>query len=505
MKHPIQQITALFTCLALWVLLVPALTSEVSALSDVPENFWAKEDIRRSVEQGYFYPEADGRFGVGTEMTRADFVVVLCRFFGWKPTLPARVIYEDVPSSAWYAGAVEIAYRQGAITDQNGGFRPDDLITRSEAASMLVRALGYGTIAGLVQDFPLPFQDVRANSGYISMVYGLGLMDGASVTTFSPNDTITREQAADILMRLYDKLHADKASRTGLISSARNLPDLRDYESVSISAAHLVYNGSPQISPSLEEEELETIRTAARTAGARQLLHVTGGSYQLREGGAEDMAAVLLEAVRSGKYDGLTLEISGLTTTPQRKELTAVVETLRRDLGSSLLLYIIVEAPAWKGTVSGYDYAALGEAADRVILRIQSLSETINGVPAAPPEPLEEVYYGLSRMRGLVDAGKLTLMVSTAGSAWTDSTPTDPMTGLEIAAMLEDPDTRVYYSDRYASAYAQLDNSRSVTTVWYLNGQSIEERVRLGRLFGINQLCLSELSEALPETLEAMP
>lgn len=506
MKRPFRRLSALLAGLTLCALLAPALTVPVSAaaLSDVPAGFWAEEDIRRCVEQGYFYPETGNLFGVGKEMTRAEFVVVLCRFFGWRPTVPPRVVYEDVPDDVWYAGAVDIAYRQGAITDQNGGFRPDDLITRSEAAAMLVRSLGYGTIAGLVQDFPHPFQDVRANSGYISMVYGLGLMDGTSVTVFSPNDTITREHAAVILMRLYDKLHAGGASRTGLISSAADLPDLKGYESVSISAAHLVYNGAPQLSPSLEDGELEEIRDTARTSGARQLLHVTGGPYQLRQGGAGDMAEVLLEAVKTGKYDGLTLEISGLTTTPQQKELTAVVEALRQGLGNRLL-YIVVEAPAWKGTISGYDYAALGQASDRVILRVSSPAGSANGTPTSPPEPLEEVYYALSRMRGLVDTGKLSLMVSASGTAWEDEEAAEPLTGTEIQKLLEDPEVRTYYSGRYACAYSQLESPRSTLTVWYLNGQAVQERARLARLFGVEQLCLSELSGVMEETAETMP
>lgn len=506
MNRRFHPLSALLASLTLCAALVSALAVPAAAVSvsDVPAGFWAEEDIRRCVEQGYFYLEDGGRFGVGTEMTRSEFVVVLCRFFGWKPTLPARTIYQDVPGSLWYAGAVEAAYRQGAVTDQNGGFRPDDLVTRSEAASMLVRALGYGTIAGLAQDFPHPFQDVRANSGYIAIVYGLGLMDGTTVTTFSPNDTITREHMAVILMRLYDKLYSAGPSRAGIVSSSQDLADMKGYEAVGISAAHLVYNGSPQLSPSLDAAELNAIRAAARTAGARQLLHVTGGPFQLREGGAEDMAAVLIEAVRDGKYDGLCLEISGLTTTPQRQELTAAAQALRQALGSKLL-YLIVEAPSWKGRVSGYDYAALGQAADRVVLRISAPAGSFDGVPIAPPEPLEEVYYSLNRIRGLVDAGKLSLLVNAAGSAWDGETPAQPLSGQEIAALLEHPDTQAYYSDRYANAYLRLVQPRSTTTVWYLNGQSIQELTRLARLFGVEQLCLSELSGVLPEAAEAMP
>ena len=117
---------------------------------------------------------------------------------------------------------------------------------------MLVRALGYGSLAGLIQDMSLPFRDVKANNGYIVMAYGLGLMDGTSVTSFSPNGHVTREQAAAILMRLYDKLHDLTASRMGIASSSENLPDLTGYDAVGVAAAKLVYNGEPQTAPAMD-------------------------------------------------------------------------------------------------------------------------------------------------------------------------------------------------------------------------------------------------------------
>ena len=326
-----NRLQRVLSCLLLCALLACTLAAPVSAaapLSDVPEDFWAKKDIDRCVALRYFYPESDGSFGVGKEMSRAEFLAVLCRCLGWKPTSPARVVYADVPEKVWYAGAVETAYHNGAITAQDGNFRPDDLITRSEAASMLVRALGYGSIAGLIQDMSLPFRDVKANNGYIVMAYGLGLMDGTSVTAFSPNAHVTREQAAAIMMRLHDKLTDPTTSRIGITDSLTNLPDLKGYEAVGIAAAKLVYNGAPQISYSIGERDAVKIRAAVAEAGAKPLLYVTGGAYQIREGDEEKLAAVLLKAVTDGHYDGLFLEVSGLTAVSQRDVLTAAVQRL---------------------------------------------------------------------------------------------------------------------------------------------------------------------------------
>lgn len=495
-----KRLQRVLSCLLLCALLAGAAGTPASALSDVPEDFWAKEDIDRCVALRYFYPETDGNFGVGKEMSRSEFIVVLCRCLGWKPTSPARAVYEDVSEKEWYAGAVETAYHQGAITSQDGSFRPDDLITRSEAASMLVRALGYGSIAGLIQDMSLPFRDVKANNGYIVMAYGLGLMDGTSVTAFSPNGHVTREQAAAILMRLHDKLHGPTTSRIGIVASAENLPDLTGYEAVCISASKLAYNGEPQIAPAMDKTEAQSVRSAASAAGAKALLHVSGGAYHVREGEEEKLAAVLFQAVEEGGYDGLYLDVSGLTAVSQRDVLTAAARLLREKLGERLL-YIGAEAPSWKGTIFGYDYAALGEAADRMVLRFNHKKENVAGQTVAPLEPLEQIYYALNRLRGVVDADKLTLLLTSTGSIWDGREP-ESLTGKQITNLAAERTTRTHYSDRYACAYLVREEGPDV---WYLNGQAIRERTQLARLFGGGHLCLSDLNNALPETLEAMP
>lgn len=485
-------------CLLLCALLAGASALPAAALSDVPGDFWAREDIERCVALKYFYPESGGGFGVGKEISRAEFVVVLCRVLGWKPTSPARAVYGDVPETAWYAGAVEAAYHQGAIIGQDGAFRPGEPVTRSEAASMLVRALGYGSIAGLVQDMSLPFQDVRANNGYIVMAYGLGLMDGSGVSDFSPDGHVTREQAASMVMRLHDKLRGSDLSRAGVAFSAENLPDLKGYEAVGVAAAKLAYNGAPQVVPVMDAEEAQAIRAAVFAAGAKPLLYVSGSAYHIREDGAEQLAEALIRAVEAEGYGGLFLDVAGLADETQRDALTAAARLLREKLGQRLL-YVAAEAPAWRGAISGYDYAGLGEAADRLVLRFEQKAESAAGQAVIPLEPLEQIYYALNRLRGVVDAGKLTLLLTSTGTARRGRDLVS-LTGEELAARLAEGGG--HYSGRYACAYLEGEGEDGV---WYLNGQAVGERARLARLFGGGCLCLSDLNNALPEVLEGMP
>ena len=48
------------------------------------------------------------------------------------------------------------------------------------------------------------------------MAHELGLVNGTAATTFSPDQTATREQAAVMLIRLYDSYHAAAPEKTGI-------------------------------------------------------------------------------------------------------------------------------------------------------------------------------------------------------------------------------------------------------------------------------------------------
>ena len=125
MKKRLQRAVS---CLMLCALLISGMAAPASAagFTDVPASHWAASSIQRCVELGFFQGETATRFGLGHQMTRAAFVVVLGRFFGWKTEKVTKSTYGDVPANAWYAGAVEAAYANGAVTLQSGDFRPED-------------------------------------------------------------------------------------------------------------------------------------------------------------------------------------------------------------------------------------------------------------------------------------------------------------------------------------------------------------------------------------------
>ena len=196
---------------AVLLLLAPARAADGTQFADVPRTHWAYESVRAATQNGLVNGLSAKTFGLGQPVTRAQYCAMLCRLMDWAEVLPDEPTFSDNrDKSAWYYGAVETAYARGALLKLSAECAPDEPLPREEMAAMTVRALGYSNLAGTVQD-DCPFSDVSTNRGYIALAYRMGIMGGVSARNFSPKTASTREQAASVLLRAYDRLRAEAA------------------------------------------------------------------------------------------------------------------------------------------------------------------------------------------------------------------------------------------------------------------------------------------------------
>lgn len=474
----------LLACLTLCAALAGTIPQSASAVfQDVPQNHWAAESIRQCAELGFFKGESETRFGLGQQMTRSAFTVVLCRFFGWDTTASGKTLYSDVPANAWYAGAIEAAYAHGAITDQRADFRPADPITREELAVMLVRALGYGSLSGLNQDLPAPFQDVTTNPGYISMAYYLGLVSGTSADTFSPERHATREQVAVILMRLHNKLHKDASAPLVIASTPEAM------EGASVAAIPALRLVSSNLVTTMLPEESSAAMDAARQAEIPALLHVLGSSLALND--VNQTAEGLIAAVQDGGYDGLFLDLPTLPT-QSRQPLVKLAKKLHAALGDKLF-YLTAEAPVRSGkSYGGYIYDTLAANTDYLVLRVPPYTNTSSGVAVTVPAPPEEIYYAMVSLSGTVDPARTVLTFSSAPMVYQGKKPYD-LPAEELELLLADESHVHNSSQRYGARYftAKTPTDKQIS-IWYLDEAGISARLRMASLLGFAQVCITE-------------
>ena len=198
---------ALLLLLAALLACVPV-SAAGGSYTDVPKTHWAYSSIRSATQRGLLQGVGGNKFGLKQEMSRAAYAAALCRLMGWQTVAPAEGSFSDnQDAQAWYYSAIETAYANGVLTKQSAFCRPTDAISREEMAVMTVRALGYTALSGLVQE-SCPFSDVSTNRGYVTLAYQMGLVTGIDAFSFAPQRKLTREEAAVVLMRVYERKSA---------------------------------------------------------------------------------------------------------------------------------------------------------------------------------------------------------------------------------------------------------------------------------------------------------
>lgn len=116
-----------------------------SAFTDVVEGAWYEEFVKAAYEAGIISGISETEFGIGSEITRQDMAVILCRLaekFGVVME-ESEEEFTDMQDVADYAKrAVLCMKKSGIITGmEDGSFRPNEKATRAQTAVMINRLL----------------------------------------------------------------------------------------------------------------------------------------------------------------------------------------------------------------------------------------------------------------------------------------------------------------------------------------------------------------------------
>lgn len=110
-----------------------------NSFSDVAEGQWFNTSISTMAKLGIVTGYPDGSFKPNDNITRAEFATIAARFD--KDAKDSASIFSDIDGH-WAKEYIERAAKKGWITGYpDGTFRPDRLITRAEAASLINRVL----------------------------------------------------------------------------------------------------------------------------------------------------------------------------------------------------------------------------------------------------------------------------------------------------------------------------------------------------------------------------
>nr|WP_106780351.1 S-layer homology domain-containing protein [Lysinibacillus timonensis] len=172
----------------------------VEAFKDVPPSHPYYEQIsfmkQRSIISGY----EDNTFKPGNSIARMHVATILKNAgVELTPIRPATT-FKDVPKSHPYYDSIQALYRAGIVDGSNGYFNPDQSLTRSQLAVILVKAFDLKQQSGSSK----PFTDVIEGDWYFESVKILASnnITKGSNGKFNPYQHVTRQQFAVFLYEI---------------------------------------------------------------------------------------------------------------------------------------------------------------------------------------------------------------------------------------------------------------------------------------------------------------
>lgn len=110
--------------------------------SDVPPTHWAYVSVEKAAAQGLVTGVGGGKFEPSRTLNRAEFTTMLWRMAG-SPKAEKAAGFRDVEPGTWYSDAIDWAAEQGYVTGTgDSAFSPNASISRQEAVTILFRYSG---------------------------------------------------------------------------------------------------------------------------------------------------------------------------------------------------------------------------------------------------------------------------------------------------------------------------------------------------------------------------
>ena len=251
--------------------------------------------IGHGVGEGYF-TTANEYFYPNNNLSRAELAKIAVIGAGLTEEVNSEHDFKDVKADNAFYMYVETLLNKGMISP-NEYFNPDMSVTRAEATKMLVNAFGYELDSTGGPSFDDVSADNQFYA-YIETAMNKGLVNGYEDKTFKPNNNITRAEAAKIIgvatgytgvwgeaKGLVLALSATEVAPGGALNFTVKVVDdngavVQDYDG---SADFAVSTGK------VSEKEVELVKGVASTAytapgyGSEGTVTVTVGDFNVEE------------------------------------------------------------------------------------------------------------------------------------------------------------------------------------------------------------------------------
>lgn len=168
---------------------------------DVPNNYWAYDAIYSAKNKGWIAGRSENFFEPEGTLTRAEFATLICRILGYNYDNQGD-FYLDI-TNHWAKKSINAVSMAKLMNGYNNGlFYPDREITREEVAKVLYYLTNEenGTLNANFVDV----SNDRWSYEYIRKLSSLGIVNGYENGEFRPQNPIKRSEIVAILCRIFD-------------------------------------------------------------------------------------------------------------------------------------------------------------------------------------------------------------------------------------------------------------------------------------------------------------
>lgn len=155
-------------------------------------------DQNKEYDAPYITGYEDNTFHPNAEITRAEATTAIVRAIGLDSQNSKDAKYPDI-SVHWADGYISAATNKKIVNGyEDGSFRPDMSISRAEFAKIIAKMLG-----GTAKNDKAEFTDAVGHwaESYIALLTEKGIINGYTDGTFRPDMPITRAEAVAIINR----------------------------------------------------------------------------------------------------------------------------------------------------------------------------------------------------------------------------------------------------------------------------------------------------------------
>lgn len=209
---------------------------------------WAQALIQEAHQKLLVNGDREGYFHPLQQVTRQEAAVALANVMGIELSDTVSSSYSDVASNSWSVSAIEAVKKVGWMQGSQGTFRPKNVLTREELATILSRA----TQVESSEDLSVLKDNQKISSwakDAVSSMISSGIMTGSN-GSFHPQKPVIRQELAAILLRVDE------------MQSNMNLQTIEKIENGSVTIGNTSYRVSDPLKSFFSENNVAALTKA---------------------------------------------------------------------------------------------------------------------------------------------------------------------------------------------------------------------------------------------------